>query len=86
MRRQKIPQVRDESAGAVEKEFPGLKESGMHDFAAKADIVTMAFLRDYISVENQLLRELGSLKSQISMAVDHQKKVVKHVMAWGGIG
>mmetsp|Transcript_25656 Transcript_25656/g.51479 ORF Transcript_25656/g.51479 Transcript_25656/m.51479 type:complete len:301 (-) Transcript_25656:403-1305(-) len=31
----------------VEQEFPDLNESGMHDFVAKSDIVTMAFLRDY---------------------------------------
>lgn len=61
-----------------------LNESGMHNFVAKSDIVTMAFLRDYISTEPQLLRELGSLTSQISMAVDHQSKYVKHAVGNDG--
>lgn len=66
--------------GVVEREFPSINDSGVLDFAAKSDIITMGFLRDFITVEPQLLRELGSYKSEIAMAIDCQHKVVKHAV------
>ena len=45
-------------------------------YVTKLQIVIRAFLRDYISVRNALLREQASFKSQHTMAIDHQYKVV----------
>ena len=68
----------------VERAFPSLAESGLKDYAASSDIVTVGFLRDFISVKPELLRELASLRSDRSMAIDHQRKVVKHAKGNNG--
>jgi hypothetical protein len=46
-------------------------------YVVKSQIVIRAFLRDYISVRNALLREQASLKSQHAVSIDHQHKVVR---------
>lgn len=57
-------------------DFPRLDPS----FVAKQDAVTNAFLRDYVTVRDGLLREMASLKSEKTMAMDHQHKVVRHAI------
>jgi len=68
----------------VERAFPSLEESGLPGFSAKADVITIGLLRDYLSTKDELLRELASLRSEISMAIDHQRKVVKHAVGNNG--
>eukprot|EP00986_Skeletonema_menzelii_P007584 scaffold2980_cov141-Skeletonema_menzelii.AAC.14 len=64
----------------VERAFPSLGESGLQAFAAKADIITIGFLRDAITVKDGLLREVASLQSSMAIAIDHSRKVVKHAV------
>ena len=56
------------------REFPKLEET----YVAKSAILVRAFIRDYLSERDALLREMASLKSQHTMAIDHQFKVVGH--------
>ena len=68
----------------VERSFPTLVESGLVSFSAKPEIVTVGFIRDYITVKPELLREMASYKAEKSMAIDHQRKVVKHAVGNNG--
>ncbi|KAL7531878.1 hypothetical protein ACHAXR_004286 [Thalassiosira sp. AJA248-18] len=65
---------RDMKINIVEREFPNVDVR----WAAKQEQAMRAFLRDYLSVRPGLLREMGSLRSQVALAIDHQAKVVKH--------
>ena len=47
-------------------------------WAAKQEMLMRAFIRDYLSVRNGLNREMAALRSEHSIAIDHQAKVVKH--------
>ncbi len=62
----------------VEQVFPTLEESDLLAYCAKSEIVIISFIRDTVTVKDELLREMASLRSQKSMAIDHQRKVVKH--------
>ena len=70
-------QCRSERAlgrNVVEREFPEM-EMG---WVAKAPLCMKAFIRDYLTVRPELNREMASLRSEQSLAIDHQAKVVKH--------
>ena len=57
------------------EEFPRLDIS----YAAKQEGLMGALVRDYFSVRPELNREMASLTSERSLAIDHQAKVVKRV-------
>ncbi|KAL7531651.1 hypothetical protein ACHAXR_006429 [Thalassiosira sp. AJA248-18] len=65
---------RDMNINIVERAFPNVDIS----WAAKQEQAMRAFVRDYLSVRPGLLREMGSLRSQVALAIDHQAKVVRH--------
>lgn len=55
-----------------EREFPDLDES----LVAKSPCLVRAFLRDYATEMNPLLREMASITSKFTASMDHQFKVV----------
>ena len=59
----------------IEDGFPLLNDS----WVAKSYSITNAFLRDYVNHRDSLNREMASIKSVHTIAVDHQYKVVRKV-------
>jgi len=59
----------------IEDGFPPLNDT----YVAKSASITNAFLRDYCNHRDSLNREMASIKSVQSIAVDHQYKVVRKV-------
>ncbi len=64
----------------VLRDFPGVDPSHV----AKATITTNAFIRDFLTTSNGLVREMASLKTEKAMAMDHQYKVVRHAIGSDG--
>lgn len=73
--KKKVKASRGMGNAVIEDGFPPMNES----YVAKSASITNAFLRDYANHRDSLNREMASIQSEQSIAVDHQYKVVRKV-------